>query len=119
MSKSMKALVLAGVLSLAAVSAAQAGGKVTGGDFHASAAPTCEATGSVQKKAEDRLFGDRCRVIAGDTGPGGLNDDNGRSQTADDGPVNAGDHNGRSSAELNTWHPMLAGGGVRGGDISF
>jgi len=39
MSKSMKALVLAGVLSIAAASAAQAGGKVTGGDFHANAVP--------------------------------------------------------------------------------
>ena len=58
MSKSMKALVLAGVLSIAAASAAQAGGAHgLGGDFHsgASAAPNCEATGSVQKKAENRL----------------------------------------------------------------
>jgi hypothetical protein len=41
MSKSMKALVLAGVLSIAAASAAQAGGKVVGSDFrgHANVAP--------------------------------------------------------------------------------
>ena len=62
MSKSMKALVLAGVLSFAAASAAQAtegpgGPGDDNGRSHASAAPNCEATGSVQKKAEDRFFG--------------------------------------------------------------
>ena len=102
----MRALFLAGVLSIAAITAAHASdgpGDPTDNTSrsHASAAPNCEATGSVQKKGEDRLFGDRCRVIAGDGGPTG-----------------AGENNGRS-AELNTWHPMLAGGGVRGGDISF
>ena len=37
MSKSMNAFLLAGVLSLAAASAAQAGGKPTSGDFHSGA----------------------------------------------------------------------------------
>src|SRR5947207_2727876 len=78
----MRALILAGALSLAAVSAAQAGGHNTSGDFHsgASAAPNCEGTGRSQKTANDgRLSRDWCRIIAGDTGPGGINDDNGRS----------------------------------------
>jgi hypothetical protein len=38
MSKSMKALVLAGILSIAAASGVQAGGHSTSGDFHANAA---------------------------------------------------------------------------------
>jgi len=45
--------------------------------------------------------GYECPVLATEGGPGG-----------------AGDNNGRS-ADVTTWHPMLAGGGVRGGDISF
>src|SRR5438045_393502 len=98
MSKSIKTLVLASVLSIVAASAALAGGAHgLGGDFHASAAPNCDGTGSVQKKGEDRLFGDSCRVIATE-GPGGIGGGNGRS------------------AEINTWHPMLAGGGVRTDD---
>src|SRR5438874_1286321 len=130
----MKAFLLAGVLSLAAVSAVQAGGGKVGSDFHsgASAAPACEGTGPSQKTANDgRLFGDRCRVIADDTGPGSPGDHNGRTAEgthaypvlADDGPVSAGDHNGRSAAlvtdtdqndtAISAWHPILAGG--RGG----
>src|SRR5947208_118730 len=56
MSKSMKFLLLAGVVSLAVGSAAQAGGKVVGSDFHASAAPAC---------------GDQCPVLAADTNRSG------------------------------------------------
>jgi|RhiMetdeSRZDD1v2_1073273.scaffolds.fasta_scaffold2620156_2 hypothetical protein len=96
MSKSMKALVLAGVLSLAAASAVQAGGNPTGhggewhtGRSHASAAPVC---------------GDQCPVLATEGGPGG-----------------AGDNNGRSSAALSKGGGefLVAGGRVGGcGDIS-
>jgi hypothetical protein len=87
----IKTLLLAGILSLAAVSAAQAtdgpGGPTdTSGRSHASAAPAC---------------GYECPVLAGDGGPGNPTDGTGRS------------------AEVTTWHPMLAGGGVRTGDISF
>jgi hypothetical protein len=96
MSKSMKALVLAGVLSLAAASAAQAGGKVVGSDFHASAAPNCDTH--------------RCPVLAGDGGPTTVGGNNGRSQASntigewhpvlagDGGPTGAGDNNGRTAA---------------------
>src|SRR5439155_1172919 len=106
----MRALVLAGVLSLAAVSAAQAGGKVTGSEFHsgASAAPACDGISGTQKKAEDGLLSrDWCRMIAGDTGPGGPGDDTGRTGdietthpllAGDGGPGTAGDNNGRSAA---------------------
>ena len=38
--KTLKTLVLAGILSIAAMSAAQAGGKVVGSDFHANVAPS-------------------------------------------------------------------------------
>jgi hypothetical protein len=64
-SKSMKVLVLAGILSIAAASAAQAGGKVTGSDFRASAACT-----------------ERCPVLAGDGGPVGVGEGNGRSMAS-------------------------------------
>src|SRR5438067_1927536 len=60
MFKSMKFLFVASVLSLAAVSAAQAGGRCCmQGEFHsgASAAPACDATGRTQKKAEDGQLG--------------------------------------------------------------
>ena len=113
MFNSMKSLLLAGALSLAAVSAVHATdgpGNPTdnNGRSHASAAPNCEGTGRTQKTANDgRLSRDWCRVIATE-GPGGINDGNGRSQTADDtGPTNAGDHNGRS-AGIETAHPVLA-----------
>jgi hypothetical protein len=106
----MRALLLVGVLSLAAVSAVQAGGRVTGSDFRdgASAAP------------------------ADDTGPGSPGDHNGRSQKtsddgqlswhpvlATDGPGSPGDNNGRSAALVTgDWHPMLAGGrGGLSGDV--
>ena len=62
----------------------------------------CEAAGGVQKKAEDRLFGDRCRVIAGGD-PSGDTD----RRVATDGPGNPTDNNGRS-ADIETTHPVLA-----------
>jgi hypothetical protein len=65
MSKSMKVLVLAGILSIAAASGVQAGGQGTSGDFHANAAPACDT--------------DRCPVLADDTGPISAGDHNGRS----------------------------------------
>jgi hypothetical protein len=111
----MRALVLANILSAAAVSAASAtdGPPVSTGDKngHASAAPAC---------------GDQCPVLAGDTGPGGIGDDNGRSvanATARSGQVpalwgpvmasaeglgSAGDQSGRGAA---------GGRGGIGGDI--
>ena len=125
MFNSMKSLLLASVLSLAAASAAHAGGHSTSGDFHssASAAPICDGTGRSQKTVNDgRLFRDWCRVIAGDGGPGTAGDNNGRTAEgthvypvfADDGPVGAGDHNDRSAA-------LSQGGGefrVAGGRIT-
>ena len=109
----MRALILAGALSLAAVSAAQAGGHSTSGDFHsgASAAPNCEGTGRSQK-------------TAGDTGPGSPGDDTSRSHAsmesdgypvlATEGPPSGpGDNNGRSAALVIDIHSMMAGG--RGG----
>ena len=110
------------VLSVLAVPVAEAGGKVTGSEFHsggASAAPSCDGIGRSQKTANDgRLFGDRCRVIAGDGGPGGPTDGTGRSQTADDGPVGAGDHNGRSAAlSQGGGEFRIAGGGKVGSDF--
>ena len=78
----MRALILAGVLSLAAASAVQAGGKGgMSGEFHsgAKAAPICDGTGRSQKPTNDgRLSRDWCRVIATD-GPGGPGDNNGRT----------------------------------------
>jgi hypothetical protein len=61
MSKSMKVLVLAGVLSIAAASAAQAGGKVVGSDFrgHANVAPAGGTARSGQIPALWRLAGGR------------------------------------------------------------
>ena len=114
----MRALILAGVLSLAAASAVHAGGHVSGGDFHsgASAAPICDGTGRSQKTANDgRLFRDLCRVIAGDGGPGTAGDNNGRTVEgthaypvlATDGPGSPTDGTGRS-AEIETAHPVLA-----------
>jgi hypothetical protein len=68
MSKSMKALVLAGILSIAAASGVQAGGHSTSGDFHANAAPACDT--------------DRCPMLTDDTGPISAGDHNGRSSAA-------------------------------------
>jgi hypothetical protein len=68
MSRSIKALVLAGALSMAAVLAA--GGGVNGVDVHASAAPVCDA--------------ERCPVVAGDGGPGTAGDNNGRAELTTD-----------------------------------
>ena len=95
---SIKTLLLAGVLSLTAASAAYAmEGPPTGvgsGNGHASAAPAC---------------GYECPVLAGDTGPGGPGDNNGRAELSTDShqmlagegpPTTAGDHNGRSNAAL-------------------
>jgi hypothetical protein len=100
----MKALFLAGILSIAAASAVQAGGKVVGSDFHANAASAGDTGQSVASSTA--RSGQIPRfwhpVLAGDGGPSGPGDDTGRSGTrmADDGPVGAGDHNGRSSAAL-------------------
>src|SRR5215217_6342612 len=73
MSKSMKALVLAAVLSFAAGSAAQAGGSASSNvNWHrgASAAPVCDGSGRSQGTAHDgRLFGKQCPLLAGDTRP--------------------------------------------------
>jgi hypothetical protein len=94
---SIKTLLLAGVLSIAAVSAAYAtDGPPPGvgtGNGHATAAPAC---------------GDQCPVVAGDGGP-----------------TTAGDHNGRSMASATArsgqipplWRPVLAGGGKVGSDF--
>ena len=120
MSKSMKVLVLAGILSIAAASAVQAGGHGTSGDFHANAAPAGgtarsgqiptlwrrvmaggHATGGDFHASTAPACGYECPVLAGDGGPGNPTDGTGRS------------------AEVTIWHPMLAGGGVRTGDISF
>ena len=103
MFNSMKSLLLAGALSLAAASAVQAtdgpGGPTDDtGRSHASAAPICDGTGRTQKTANDgRLSRDWCRVIATE-GP----------------PTSAGDNNGRSAA-------LSQGGGefrVAGGRIT-
>src|SRR3954452_25374517 len=87
MSKSMKALVLAGVLSIAAASAAHAGGNAgaDGGDVHASAAPACDT--------------ERCPVYAGD------------------GPIIAGDHNGRAELTIDTHSLFAGGRGGISGDV--
>jgi len=89
----IKTLLLAGVLSLAAMSVAYAsdgpGNPTDGtGRSHASAAPAC---------------GDQCPMLATDTGPGSPGDDTGRSgaRMAGDGPpAPIGGSNGRSSAAL-------------------
>ena len=73
-SRTLNALLVAGILSLAAASAAQAAGKLGGstGADHAKAAPAC---------------GYECPVLAGDGGPGSPTDGTGRSgaRMADDG----------------------------------
>jgi hypothetical protein len=83
------AFMLAGVVSLAAASTAQAVGKLggAGGADHASAAPGC---------------GDRCPVLATEGAPG-----------------NPGDKNGRSSAALSQGGGefRVAGGASGAGDI--
>src|SRR5437763_9240917 len=84
MFNSMKSLLLAGVLSFAAASAALAtdgpGGPTDGTSRNgASAAPVCDGTGRTRKTANDgRLFGDRCRILASE-GPGSIGDGNGRT----------------------------------------
>jgi hypothetical protein len=85
MSKSMKAFFLAGVLSLAAASAAQAGGNAgdSGGD-HANAAPAC---------------GDQCPVLAGDGPPTGPGDGTSHSMAS------ATDRSGQVPP---VWRPLLA-----------
>ena len=89
---SIKTLLLAGVLSLAATSIAYSSdgpGDPTDGTSrsYASAAPAC---------------GNRCPLLAGDGGPGGPTDGTGRSgaRMASDGPRGPGDSTGRSSAAL-------------------
>ena len=95
---------LIAVLSTFSASAAQAGGAASSGvNWHSGSngAPACDGTGRAQKPADDgRLLGKQCPLLAGDGGPGGPTDGTSRS------------------ADVTTWHPMLAGGGVRGGDIS-
>jgi hypothetical protein len=112
MSKSMKVLVLAGVLSFVAASAVQAGGHSTSGDFHANAVPAGDtaqsvASGTARSGQIPRFWHP---VLAGDGGPGGIGDGTGRSQAsnttgewhpvlAEDGPPGtAGGRNGRSQA---------------------
>src|SRR5436190_17053013 len=119
MSKSMKALVLAGVLSIAASAAAQAGGHSTSGDFHANAAPAGGTARSGQIPrfwhpvlAGGRITGsefhasaapacdtDKCPVLAADGPPGSLGDKNGRAELVID------------------IHSMMAGGGKVGSDF--
>jgi hypothetical protein len=81
MSKSMKALVLAGALSLAAASAAQAGCKPTGMDFHASAVPADDTGQNVTSDtARSGQIPTLWRPVLADNGSaGGMNDDNGGS----------------------------------------
>jgi hypothetical protein len=100
MSKSMKVLVLAGVLSFVAASAVQAGGHSTSGDFHANAVPAGDTGKNVASGAarSGQILRFGRSVLAGDGGPGGINDGNGRSQ---------------ASNTTGEWHPVLAGG--RGG----
>jgi hypothetical protein len=87
-----KDLLVAGALWLAALSAVQAAGKLGGssGADHASAAPTC---------------GYECPVLAGDGGPGGAGDNNGRSMAS---------ATGRSGQIPTLWRPVLAGDGGPG-----
>jgi len=76
--------------------------------------------------------GDQRTVLATEGGPGGINDNNGRSGSGrvavDGGPSNAGDHNGRSMASATgrsgqvpaLWGPLMASeeGLGSGGDQS-
>jgi hypothetical protein len=124
MSKSMKVLVLAGVLSIAVASAVQAGGKVVGSEFHASAAPACDT--------------EKCPVLATD-GPGSPGDNNGRAELvigihsmmaggkptgmdfhanaaqAGDTGKNVASTTARSGQIPRLWHPVLADNGSAGG----
>jgi hypothetical protein len=125
----MGAFMLAGVVSLAASSAAQAGrASGAGGDIrsHASAAPAC---------------GKQCPVLADDTGPGSPGDHNGRSAAlsqggreyrvaggrivgsdfhasaapAGDTGKNVASTTARSGQIPRLWHPVLADNGSAGG----
>ena len=89
MSKSIKRFLLASVLSFATLGAALA-----------TEGPPPGNGGSNGHASAAPACGYECPVLATD-GPGNPTDGTGRS------------------AEVTTWHPMLAGGGVRGGDISF
>jgi hypothetical protein len=85
--KTLNTLLLAGVLSLVAMSAAQAG-KAGGGGVEVHAAPAC---------------GDKCPVLATDGAPGAPGDKNGRSgarMATEGAPPGVGSGNGRSSAAL-------------------
>src|SRR3954447_15634458 len=97
--KTLNAVLLATVFSLAAASAAQAGGGASS-NFNwrrgAGAAPVCDGT-----VHNGHLPGKRCPLLTTER------------------PIDVGEDNGRSSAELDISHPMLAGGAVRTGDISF
>jgi hypothetical protein len=140
--KTLNALLLAGVLSLAAASAAQAGGKVVGSDFrgHANVAPAGGTARSGQiptlwrpvlagggKVGSDfhasaaPACGDQCPVLAGE-GPVGAGDNNGRSGArvaGDGGPVNAGEGNGRSSAALSQGGAEFLVASIRAGQGDF
>src|SRR3954452_10544399 len=127
MSKSIKALVLAGALLLAATSAVQAGGKVTGGDFHASAAPVCDATVRSQRTAHDgRLFGRQCPLLAGGRVTGSEFHANASAAcdtdkcpvlAGDGGPSSAGDNNGRAELVIDSHSRMAGGRGAISGDF--
>jgi|RhiMetdeSRZDD1v2_1073273.scaffolds.fasta_scaffold2535348_1 hypothetical protein len=89
--KTLSVFVLGGVLSLAAAPAA-----------YATDGPGSPTDGTSRSHASAApACGYECPVLAGDGGLGNPTDGTGRS------------------AEVTTWHPMLAGGGVRTGDISF
>ena len=121
MSKSMKVLVLAGVLSFVAASAVQAGGGKVGSDFHASAAPACGYECPVLAGGASGVGGD-IRASLTDRGRSGQVPRLWRPMLAGDGgPVAAGEGNGRSTAALSKGGGefRVAGGRVGGGgDIS-
>jgi hypothetical protein len=106
---SIKTLLLAGVLSLAATSIAyaeDAPGNPTDNTTrsHASAAPAC---------------GDQCPVLATD-GPGNPTDGTGRSsRMASDGPGGPTDGTGRSSAALSQGGGEFLVASIKPGDSDF
>jgi hypothetical protein len=127
MSKSRKALVLAAVLSFAAGSAAQAGGSANSNvNWHrgASAAPVCGGSVRSQGTAHDgRLFGKQCPLLAGDGGPTGAGDNNGRAElTTDTHRMFAGGRGGITGefhAKLSTQQRLAGGRGGIGGEVQL
>src|SRR3954453_20910449 len=104
--KTLNALFLAGALSLAAASAAQAtegpGGPTDGtGRSHASAAPACDGTGRAQKPVHGRASGKECALLATDDGPPGVGEGNG------------------CSAELNSGGSLLLLASIKAGQGDF